>query len=85
MGTFPDFWTLRDGVEALEAKRADDWTRLGWELYWLVNTRPTFGSKPPPTIPMHKLNPFAKPAERDAAKIDAAFDAVWHLAPEGKT
>ena len=84
IGYFDDRWTLRQAIRAVEAKRRDDWERLGWGLLWIVNRMPNFGKQRRPPVKLHQLNPFAKPLPRgkSQASKDAAFNALWDQAED---
>lgn len=75
---------MRQAFAALEARRREEFDRLGWQLFWIINTRPNFAKRRRPTIPLWRFNPLAKRPARSAAELDAAFDACWEIAEEAK-
>ena len=73
---------MRQALAAVEARRRDEWDRLGWSLYWLVNSQPNFSKRPRRLIPFHTFNPFAPRAPKSQSEKDAGFDACWEIARE---
>lgn len=72
-------------MRAINAKREDDWSRLGFALCWLVNAMPNFSKTRRPAIPMQRFNPFMRVAKKKNSDLarDAGFDALWNSCPEG--
>lgn len=53
-------WTLRELCFAVEAKRRDEYERLSYGIYWIVNSMPTFSNRRRPMIHLSRINPFAR-------------------------
>ena len=70
---------------AVEAKRRDDWERLGWGLVWILNRFPNFSKSRRAPVRMWQVNPFFQPpaTQKSGTTKDAAFDALWDSAEDG--
>jgi hypothetical protein len=51
---------LRQALDAVKARRREDWDRLAWGLLWVVNRMPNFGKRPRPPVRFHQLNPMTR-------------------------
>jgi hypothetical protein len=84
IGYFNDRWTLGEAAAAVQARREDEWSRIGFALCWVVNSMPNFSKTRRTMQPIHKFNPYLKARQHpatDKAK-DAGFDALWESLPE---
>jgi hypothetical protein len=64
----------------LRARREERFDEIGWQLYWIINTRPQFGKHPRPPRPLWHFNPYLKRPAPTAAEQHAGFDALWNMA-----
>lgn len=82
LGYFDDRWSLRDALDALRAHREEQFDQIGWQLYWIINTRPQFGKVRKPPRPLWHFNPFAKRPKPTPAEQEAGFNALWKIAAD---
>ena len=68
---------------ALRAHRREAWDRIAWQLYWIVNTQPNFGSRPRYGRPLWQFNPLSRRPRPSQLEKDAAFAAVWDIVEDG--
>lgn len=60
-------------MAAVEARRDDDWGRLGFGLYCIVNSMPNMSGRRRRLVPLYKFNPrLQRPRPSDDA-IEAAL------------
>lgn len=71
---------MRQALAAVDANRRDEWDRLGWALFWLINSKPNFSKRRRRLIPLHAFNPFASRVSKNQSEKDATFAACWELA-----
>lgn len=65
---------MRQAIQAVETKRQDEWDRMSFGLFWVVNMMPNFSSKRRQPVRLHQLNPFLKRRGRASGLSDDGLE-----------
>jgi len=62
-------YSLRELLWAVDAKRQEEWGKLGVGVAWIVNSQPNFSSKRRKMIHPDQINPYAKRKRRRGVRM----------------